>query len=593
MDKTIADTLTLQALKQAILRRSPPKGLICHSDRGSQYACNDFKTLLAQHEITGSMRKKGDCLDNAVAESFFHMLKVELIHRMKFRARKEAKTKIFEYVDGFIPALFKTPDYLKKIILGKKHTQEVKKIRLSSNDIMLIQSPPWDISMPPLGIAYLTSNLKKLGYKIAVFDLNAALYNSVDKKYSFLWEQKSYDWWVDEEYFVKTWEQTSKITDALISKALVNAGAKVIGLSVNFASIKFSSRLIKMIKDKDSNIKIIVGGWATCDQHMRSLLPTELIDCFIVGEGEETLPDVIKALAIGNSKNVPGAIFPKSNEESFHPRQPIMNLDSISWPTFKEFDLYLYKYKVLPLFTSRGCISRCAFCNDWSFSKPYRSRSANDIFDEIIYHVYENKITRFSFKDLLCNGDLNEIRILCDLIEEAGLRISWDSQAISRKEMSYEFLCKLKKSGCDTLVYGAESFSNNVLKRMGKTFTREILEEVLSNTYKAGIAALVNIIVGFPGESEEDFQETLDAIERNRKFIVKIGAVSVCLIKVGSDLEINYRKYGLVLSEYPEIRAKHWVSVDGVNTYNLRRSRAEKAIALFNKLGWTYETATI
>ena len=101
MDKTIADTLTLQALKQAILRRTPPKGLICHSDRGSQYAGNDFKALLAQHEFIGSMSKKGDCWDNAVAESFFHTLKVELIHRTKFMTREEAKRKIFEYVEMY------------------------------------------------------------------------------------------------------------------------------------------------------------------------------------------------------------------------------------------------------------------------------------------------------------------------------------------------------------------------------------------------------------------------------------------------------------------------------------------------------------
>ncbi|MDO9572258.1 MAG: hypothetical protein Q7J37_00005, partial [Candidatus Omnitrophota bacterium] len=136
-------------------------------------------------------------------------------------------------------------------------------------------------------------------------------------------------------------------------------------------------------------------------------------------------------------------------------------------------------------------------------------------------------------------------------------------------------------------------FSNNVLKRMGKTFSSEILEEVLNNTHKANIVALINIIVGFPGESEEDFQETLEAIERNRKYLVKISAISVCLINGESDLDINYRKYELVLSEDFRIRAKHWESMDGINNYNLRRSRAEKAIALFNKLGLTYETATI
>ena len=101
MDKTIADTLTTQAIRQAIVRRNPSKGLICHTDRGSQYAGNDFKVILAQNEFVGSMSRKGDCWDNAVAESFFHTLKVELVHRNKFRTRDEAKRKIFEYVEMY------------------------------------------------------------------------------------------------------------------------------------------------------------------------------------------------------------------------------------------------------------------------------------------------------------------------------------------------------------------------------------------------------------------------------------------------------------------------------------------------------------
>ena len=101
MDKTIAQTLTTQAMRQAILRRNPDKGLICHTDRGSQYAGNDFKAILAQNEFVGSMSRKGDCWDNAVAESFFHTLKVELIHRNKFKTRDEAKGKIFQYVEMY------------------------------------------------------------------------------------------------------------------------------------------------------------------------------------------------------------------------------------------------------------------------------------------------------------------------------------------------------------------------------------------------------------------------------------------------------------------------------------------------------------
>ena len=101
MDKTIVATLTTRAMQQAILRRNPDKGLICHSDRGSQYAGNDFKAILAQHEFVGSMSRKGDCWDNAVAESFFHTLKVELVHKYRFRTREEARRKIFEYVEMY------------------------------------------------------------------------------------------------------------------------------------------------------------------------------------------------------------------------------------------------------------------------------------------------------------------------------------------------------------------------------------------------------------------------------------------------------------------------------------------------------------
>lgn len=101
MDKTIAESLPLQALQQAITRRNPAKGLICHSDRGSQYAGNGFKDLLASHGFIGSMSRKGDCWDNAVAESFFHTLKVELVRRTAFKTREEAKNQIFEYVEMY------------------------------------------------------------------------------------------------------------------------------------------------------------------------------------------------------------------------------------------------------------------------------------------------------------------------------------------------------------------------------------------------------------------------------------------------------------------------------------------------------------
>ena len=101
MNYTLHTSIVNNALEMAIKRRNPPKGLIYHTDRGSQYASYEHKNLLEKHGIVQSMSKKGDCWDNAVAESFFHSLKTELIHHEKFLTRSQANEKIFEYIEIF------------------------------------------------------------------------------------------------------------------------------------------------------------------------------------------------------------------------------------------------------------------------------------------------------------------------------------------------------------------------------------------------------------------------------------------------------------------------------------------------------------
>src|SRR5690606_25740329 len=85
----------------AIWQRKPKASLIWHTDRGSQYASDSHRSILKQHHISQSMSRKGDCWDNAVAESFFGSIKTELIHHYKFKTREEAKRVIFEYIEVF------------------------------------------------------------------------------------------------------------------------------------------------------------------------------------------------------------------------------------------------------------------------------------------------------------------------------------------------------------------------------------------------------------------------------------------------------------------------------------------------------------
>lgn len=97
----ITDNLTLDALGMALARRRPAPGLLHHSDRGSQYASGDYQRVLAQHAIVCSMSRRGDCWDNAVAESFFASLKVELVHDATWPTRTAARTELFEYLEVF------------------------------------------------------------------------------------------------------------------------------------------------------------------------------------------------------------------------------------------------------------------------------------------------------------------------------------------------------------------------------------------------------------------------------------------------------------------------------------------------------------
>lgn len=101
MNRTMTKELVIQALKQAIGREYPSEGLIHHSDRGVQYASHAYQALLRENGFVPSMSRKGNCYDNACAESFFSTLKNELIHLRRFKTREGAKQAIFEYIEVY------------------------------------------------------------------------------------------------------------------------------------------------------------------------------------------------------------------------------------------------------------------------------------------------------------------------------------------------------------------------------------------------------------------------------------------------------------------------------------------------------------
>lgn len=101
MHRRMTQSLVCDALLMAVCRRGFPKATIIHSDRGSQYCSRGYQQLIEAHGLSGSMGRKATCYDNAVTESFFHTLKVELVHRERYVTRRMAQSSIFEYIETY------------------------------------------------------------------------------------------------------------------------------------------------------------------------------------------------------------------------------------------------------------------------------------------------------------------------------------------------------------------------------------------------------------------------------------------------------------------------------------------------------------
>lgn len=100
-DDNMETPLIIKAYENAVKACKPPKDCIFHSDRGVQYTSNEFRSLLEKNKMRQSMSRKGDCWDNAVAESFFKTLKVEKVNHMKYQTIDEAKNDLFRYIEIF------------------------------------------------------------------------------------------------------------------------------------------------------------------------------------------------------------------------------------------------------------------------------------------------------------------------------------------------------------------------------------------------------------------------------------------------------------------------------------------------------------
>lgn len=386
-------------------------------------------------------------------------------------------------------------------------------MNIPSKKILLTIAPIFWPKLPPLGVAYLQAYASKEGFPVDILDLNNIFYNLAEPQVKKAWLM-SCNTAFEENILKLIRENHPQEYEEAIEKMLTY---DIIGFSCFKSNFKASLEIVKILKSKKKEIRALLGGPEIARQFFKRQGKldeglTHLIDFLVVGEGELSFLDYLK-----NGVRA-GGIAEFSELKS---------LESSPFPRYEGINLSSYpKDKSISLLFSRGCVRQCSFCSERLLYHSFRTRCIEDIIEELRFHKEKNGIEYFIFHDSMMNADLKKLQGFCDAVIEHFGSIRWEAQIAVRNDMEPSLFEKMKKSGCYNLFIGLESGSDRMLKKMNKGFT---LEEALGFFRKLKHANLnfgVSLIVGYPGERQDDFQESLDFILRHKDLIAKIEQIN-------------------------------------------------------------------
>lgn len=459
--------------------------------------------------------------------------------------------------------------------------------------VLLVQCPcGFGVEMPPLALGYLHAVLKQRGHDPVILDLSARLYSQVPESEKSYWDSnRGYCWYLTDEFERLTFLSSRVYDDCC--RLILAANPDAVGFSLQNTSCLFTLELLKRLRALAPGLTVILGGpncyplqpGASDFRLMHGI--EEYADVVVIGEGEKTLPEVLSRLEHNSSlAGVQGIAYRDNRAFVFTGlSEPIADLDSIPLPDFGAFDLSLYTNRAgFPMMTSRGCVNRCVFCTDTYFWGRYRSRSVANIIEEIIALKTSYDLRAVAFNDSLLNGNNAAFLALCELLAHYRTGIRWGGNCRVHRGLGVDELKRCRAAGCEYLIVGAESASNRVLDLMRKGFTIEDIEQFAVNCRKAGIRVVMNWIVGFPGESEDDFNQTAVFLRKHADLVWK-NTFSTLTINQFSYLETHQNEFGVVL------RGNHlglWESADGTNTIDVRLRRLRELEAIEQQNGRNY-----
>lgn len=365
------------------------------------------------------------------------------------------------------------------------------------------------IEIPPIGLAYLAAALAKAGHRVRVID-------SFGEEPSQL---------ISHADGYKTQGLTAEQVVERIPRDV-----DLVGVTCMFSnSWIYSRRTIAQIAAAFPDVPIIVGGEHPTADYERLLRRVPEVLCCVLGEGEETVVDIAAHLSHGRPLNdVPGTAVRDAHGAvvTTPDRLRIREVDEIPWPDWGTVPLsnYLdnnfcndgYASRTMPIVASRGCPYQCTFCSSpQMFGTKWTARNPRNVFEEIKHYYHTLGARYFEFHDLTMIVRKDWILEFCKILIDESLDIQWSMPSGTRSEaLDGEVLSLMKRSGCRSFSYAAESGSPEELERIKKRVNLPRMLYSMREAVKLGLVTRCHLIFGMPDQTKRDVLTTLGFVTR-------------------------------------------------------------------------------
>lgn len=443
------------------------------------------------------------------------------------------------------------------------------------NKILLALLPYWEPQIPPLGIASLKSFLQAHGYVVKIVDANTEeKFSDIHERYfglleRYIPESKRGNFRnvgqdvlrqhlmvrlnrqddrlcrrlcrdIVEKIFYTTLDESSlqsllRLLDefyftleAYFIELLNEAKPDILGLSVYRGNLAPSMFALKLTRQSQPHIKTLMGGavfagelaWGS--ENLDYFLErTPYIDKIFIGEGEILMLEYLKgelpeAQRVYTLNDIGG-------------RTLDLTADSVKIADFSDLDIRFYPN--MAVYASRSCPFQCSFCTETVYWGQYREKPPCQVVEDMseLNHRYGSQLF------LMCDSLLNPlVSRLADTLSESGLSFYWDGYLrVDSQACDRDFTFRWRRGGFYRARLGIESGSPHVLELMNKKITIEQIRQALSSLAAAGIKTTTYWVIGHPGETETDFQQTLTLIEEMRDDIYEAWGTPFNYYKTG------------------------------------------------------------